>query len=154
VREGLGATYGIRAGFQQMHPAAFTMVISTAVDSSKAAAALAAIRKEYAQFRAEGVTEAEVGAIKTKLITEGREQLRRSPAVAHRVRELTLAGFPVDYLATYEARVQALGAATVNEGIRTRFPVEPLTIVVVAPSAEGLGADCVIKSPDEIARCE
>ena len=154
VREGLGATYGIRAGFQQVHPKAFTMVISTAVDNSKAAAALAAIRKEYAQFRSEGVTEAEVDPIKTKLIAEGREQLRRAPAVAQRLRELTLAGYPIDYLATYEAQVQALTVATVNEGIRMRFPKEPLTVVMVAPSAEGLGADCVIKAPEEIARCE
>ena len=70
VREGLGATYGIRAGFQQVHPKAFTMVISTAVDSTKAAAALAAIRKEYAAFRAEGVADAEISSVKTKLITK------------------------------------------------------------------------------------
>jgi zinc protease len=154
VREGLGATYGIRAGFQQIHPAAFSMVISTAVDSGKAAAALAAIRKEYARFRADGVTEAEVAPIRTRLIAEAREQLRRAPAVAQRVRELTLAGYPIDYLATYEEQVNGLGAATVNDGIRTRFPAEPLTVVIVAPSAEGLDADCVIKSPAEIARCE
>jgi zinc protease len=154
VREGLGASYGIRAGFQQVHRKAFTTIITTAVDSTKAAAVLAAIRKEYAHFRAEGVTEAEVEPIKTKLVTEAREQLRRSPRVAQRVRELTLAEFPIDYLATYEARVRALDAAAVNEGIRTRFPPEPLTIVMVAPSAEGLGADCVIKAPEEISRCE
>ena len=34
------------------------------------------------------------------------------------------------------------------------FPAPPLTIVMVAPSAEGLGADCVIKAAAEIARCE
>jgi hypothetical protein len=28
-----------------------------------------------------------------------------------------------------------------------------LTVVVVTPKAEGLGADCVIASLDEIARC-
>lgn len=154
VREGLGATYGIRAGFQQVHPKAFSMLVSTAVDNAKAAAVLAAIRKEYAAFHAEGVTEAEVAPIKTKLITETREQLRRPPAVAQRLRELMLAGFPADYLATYEAQVQALTVAAVNDGIRTRFPLEPLTVVMVAPSAEGLGADCVIKAPEEIGRCE
>jgi zinc protease len=153
VREGLGATYGIRAGFQQLHPAAFTMVISSAVDSARAAAALAAIRKEYAVFRS-GVTEAEVAPVRSKLISEAREQLRRSPAVAQRVREMTLSGYPIDYLATYEAQVNAQTPATVNAAIRARFPAEPLTVVVVAPSAEGLGADCVIKAPAEIGRCE
>lgn len=154
VREGLGAAYGIRASFQQLHPKAFTVVISTVVDNTKAAATVAAIRKEYARFRDEGVTEAEIEPLKTKLITETREQMRRAPAAAQRLRDLTLTEFPADYSATYEARVGTLTAAAVNEGIRLRFPAEPLTIVMVAPSAEGLGADCVIKSPDDLARCE
>jgi zinc protease len=154
VRQELGAAYGIRAGFQQVHPKAFTMIVSTAVDSTKAAAVLAAIRKVYASFHGDGVTDAEVSPLKTKLIAEANEQLRRSPAVAQRLRELTLAGFPIDYLNTYEAQVKALTVAMVNDGIRTRFPVEPLTVVMVAPSAEGLGADCVIKSLEEVSRCE
>ena len=64
--------------------------------------------------------------------------MRRAPSVALRLRELTLAGFPIDYLTTYEAQVQALSVATVNDGIRTRFPTEPLTVVMVAPSEKGL----------------
>ena len=154
VREGLGAAYGIRASFQQLHPKAFTVVISTVVDNTKAAATIATIRKEYARLLAEGVTEAEIAPIRTKLITESREQLRRSSGAASRIRDLALAGFPRDYLATYESRVGALAAAQINEGIRARFPKEPLTIVMVAPSAEGLGADCVIKTPAELSRCE
>jgi hypothetical protein len=34
------------------------------------------------------------------------------------------------------------------------MPKVPLTFVVIAPSADGFGADCVIKAPEEIARCE
>src|SRR5437764_1300506 len=44
-----------------------------------------------------------------------------------------LQGFPDDYLATYDARLRAYARA---------------------PSAAGLAADCVIRTPDEIARCE
>jgi len=44
-----------------------------------------------------------------------------------------LQGFPDDYLATYDALLRAYARA---------------------PSAAGLGADCVIRTPDEIARCE
>jgi hypothetical protein len=29
----------------------------------------------------------------------------------------------------------------------------PLTIAVVAPSADGLGADCVVKALEELDRC-
>jgi hypothetical protein len=67
---------------------------------------------------------------------------------------LALQNFSDDYVATYEARVNALDRAAIDDDIRTNFPKLPLTIVMVAPSAEGLGADCVIKSPAEIARCE
>jgi zinc protease len=154
VREGLGATYGIRAGFQQLHPKAFTLVINTAVDNAKVAATIAAIRKEYARMRADGVTEAEVEPIKTKLLTEFREGLRRALGAAGRVRDLAMAEYPSDHLAIFEARLRGLSAASVSEAIRARFPKEPLTIVVVAPSAQGLEADCVIKAPAELARCE
>ncbi len=38
--------------------------------------------------------------------------------------------------------------------MRTQFPKPPLTMVVIAPSAEGLAADCAIKSPEDLARCD
>lgn len=154
VRETLGATYGIRAGLQQLHPKALTFVINTLVDNTKAAAALAAIRQEYTRFRADGVTQAEIEPLQTKLVTETRERYRRVIGAAQSARDQALAGYPADYPATYEARLRALTPAAINEAIAARFPKEPLTIVMVAPSAEGLAADCVIKAPDEIVRCE
>ena len=154
VRERLGAAYSIRAGLQQLHPKAFLMTINTVVDTAKAADVLAAIRSEYAHFRDQGVREAEIEPLKIRLITEGRDHVRRSPALTGRVRDLALGEFPADYLATYEARVRAVTADAVNEGIRTRLPAPPLTIVMVAPSAEGLAADCVIKTPEAIDTCE
>ena len=154
VREGLGAAYGIRAGLQQTHPRAFSMVISSSVDNARAGPALAAIRKEYARFREEGVTEAEVAPLQIKLITEQREYVRRSWGAAGRLRDLIVGEFPADYLATYETRVAAATAAGVNEGIRTRLPAPPLTVVMVAPSADNLGADCVLKTPADLAKCE
>jgi zinc protease len=154
VREGLGATYGIRAGFQQVHPRVFSVVINTLVDNTKVAPVLAAIRTEYARLRDGGVTAAELEPLKTRFIADAREQMRRSPAAAQRLRDLLLADYPADYLASYEAQIGALDVEAVNAGIRTRFPREPLTVVIVTPSAEGLGADCVIKAPAEIAKCE
>ena len=154
VREKLGAAYRIGASFHQLHPKAFALVISTAVDNAKAAAAVDAIRQEYARLYAEAVPDAEIEPIKTKLLTEMREQTRRSGGAAARLRDLTQAGFPPDFLPTYEARVRAVTAAAVAEGIRANMPTAPLTFVVVAPSADGFGADCVIKAPEEIARCE
>jgi zinc protease len=154
VREKLGAAYRIGAGFHQLHPKAFALVISTAVDNAKAAAAVDAIRQEYARLHAEAVPEAEIEPLRTKLVTEMREQTRRSTSAAARLRDLTQTDFPPDFLPTYETRVRAVAASAVAEGIRLNMPKPPLTFVVVAPSSEGLGADCVIKAPEEIARCE
>ena len=154
VREKLGAAYRIGAGFHQLHPKAFALVINTAVDNAKAAAAVQAIRQEYARLFAEAVPEAEIEPLRTKLVTEMREQTRRSTSAAARLRDLTQTDFPPDFLPTYETHVRAVAAGAIAEGIRLNMPKPPLTFVVVAPSSEGLGADCVIKAPEEIARCE
>jgi zinc protease len=154
VREKLGAAYRISAGFHQLHPKAFALVVSTAVDNSKAAAAINAIRQEYGRFLADGVPNAELEPLKTKLVTEMNEQVRRSTGAAQRLRDLAQADFPKDFLPTYEARVRAVSAAAVAEGIRLNMPKPPLSFVVVAPSAEGMDADCIIKASEEIARCE
>jgi predicted Zn-dependent peptidase len=100
------------------------------------------------------VPNTEIEPLKTKLVAETSEQLRRSMSVAQRLRDLAQADFPPDFLPTYEARVRAVGAAAVTEGIRLNMPKPPLTFLVVAPSADGMGADCVIKAPEDIARCE
>ena len=83
---------------------------------------------------------------------EERESIEQR--VARALRDLIVGEFPADYLATYEARVAAVTAASVNDGIRTRLPAPPLTVVMVAPSGDGLGADCVIKAPADLAKCE
>lgn len=154
VREGLGATYGIRASLQQIHPEAFALNIATQVDSTKAAATLEAVRREYARLREGGVAGEEVEPLKTRLVTEMREQFRRSSGAAQSLRDIVLVGLPAAYAATFAERVQAISADSVSAGIRERMPAPPLTIVMVAPSAEGLGADCVIKSPEEVGTCE
>jgi zinc protease len=154
VRERLGAAYGISATLQQADAQSRTLVIRTPVANDKAKAALAAIRDEYALYVAEGATDDEVEPLKTVHITRHQERLQRSNTVATALLASTLNGFPDDYLATFAARVRSYTRAAVNDDIFTRLPKPPLTTVMVAPSAEGLDADCVIKALAEIARCE
>ena len=129
-------------------------MISTSVDSKRAVEALAAIRAEYANIVAEGVPEPVLTALITKLLGEIQESLRQSEGAARLVRAAMLAGYPDDHYATLEARVRGLTAADINDGLRTKFPKAPLAVVIIAPSANGFDADCVIKSPSEIGRCE
>jgi zinc protease len=154
VRERLGAAYGIAASLQSFDSATRGLLINTSVANDKAKDALATIRAEYARFFTDGVTDEEVEPLKTAYISRNQERLRRSTSLAALLLGLALQNFPDDYLPTYDARVRALNRAAVNAEILGKFPKPPLTVVMLAPSAEGLGADCVIKAPEEIARCE
>jgi zinc protease len=154
VRERLGAAYGISAVLQTVDATTRALFIHTPVANDKAKEALATIRSEYARFVADGVTDEEVEPLKTAYIGRNQDLTRRSPALAGLILGFTLQNFPDDYIASYAGRVRALDRGAINEDIRTKFPPPPLTFMMLAPSAEGLGADCVIRSPEEIARCE
>jgi zinc protease len=154
VRERLGAAYGISAGLQSVDLHTLALFIRTAVANDKAKDALAAIREEYARFVADGLTDGELDPLRVIFVRNQRERLRRAPALAANLLSLTLHDFPDDYLATYEQRIRGYGRSAVEVDARATFPREPLTTVLVTPSADGLAADCVIKSPEELARCE
>lgn len=154
VRERLGAAYGVSTSLQPVDLETRTLVIRTAVANEKAKGALAAIREEYARLIAEGVTDEQLEALKQVFITSHRDRLRRAPSVAANVLTQVLHDFPDEYLASYEARVRGYDRTAVNADMRATFPKPPLTVVAVTPSADGLAADCVIRSPDELARCD
>src|SRR6202011_4924894 len=107
--------------------------------------ALAAILAEYSGFVADGPTEAEIAPLKTIFVNRMNEALSRASSLAATLIMPTAFGFPDDYLATYEARVRAIDIPAINQDIRAKLPQQPLTVVVVAPSAAGFEADCVIK---------
>ena len=154
VREQLGAAYGISAGLQPVDLDTRTLFIRTAVANDRVKGAVAAIREEYARFLADGLTDAELESLKTIFVRNHRERLRRGPTVAADLLNLALHEFPDDYLATYEQRLRGYGRAAIEAEVRRQFPEPPLAMVVIAPSAEGLAADCAIKSPEDLARCE
>jgi len=114
---------------------------------------LAAIRTEYSRYVAEGPTDVEIEPRKRIFINRAHEMLRRAPATAAGLITAALHDFPDDFLTTYETRIRAYDIAAINADIRSKFPKPPLTIVIVAPSADGLEADCIIKSREEIAHC-
>jgi zinc protease len=154
IRERLGATYGISAGLYDVDMDSRALLIRTAVANDKASDVLAAIRAEYARYLAEGATDDEIEPLKTQLLSNTREGTRKPLGLANRLLSQIVLGYPDDYLATFEARVRGYDRAAINEDIRSRFPKAPLTIVMVTPSAEGLNADCVIRAPEEITRCQ
>jgi zinc protease len=154
VREKLGAAYGISASLQAVDLNTRTLFVRTAVANDKAKDALAAIRAEYAGFLANGIADAEVEALKTSFVESHRERVRRAPTLAAALIVPALRDFPDDYLAGYEQRMRGYSRAAIEADMRAQLPKPPLTTVVIAPSAEGFAADCVIQSPADLARCD
>lgn len=153
VRGKLGATYGIRASLTAFDHASYGLLVTSAVDSAKASAALDAVRDTYRAFLADGITADELDAQRAKMIQEVKDRTTKAAPTAQQAQALLMAGLPLDLLATQESRLKALTTDDVNRLSKSRMAKLPLTVVVVAPSAEGLAADCVIKSPDEIESC-
>jgi zinc protease len=154
VRDKLGATYSIRASLQAIDLNTRTLFVRTAVANDKAKDALAAIRAEYGGFLANGVTDAELEALKAGFVQSHRERLRRASTLAADLIVPALRDFPDDYLAGYEQRLRGYSRAAIEADMRVQLPKPPLTTVVIAPSAEGFAAHCVIQSPADLARCD
>ena len=154
VRERLGAAYGVSAALNLANPAAYVLSIRSLVANDGARDALAAMSEDYARFVSGGVTSEEVDAQRSRRTANRAEALRRPGNVAAIVLNAILNGWPNDALATYASRMASYPISEFNADLSNYFPRPPLTTVVVAPSADGWGADCVISSIDEAARCD
>ena len=154
VRDELGASYGSTAALPMLGGAARYLVISSSVDPASAPRALAVIRAEYERFRQEGLTGAEFDAARARVVNGIEEQARRAGPAAGLLRDLLRqerrAAEGLDVLEQLRHR---LTREDVNAHLRERWPEPPLTAVIVAPSAEGFGADCVVGRHDEPERC-
>jgi zinc protease len=154
VRDELGASYGSTAALPMLGGAARYLVISSSVDPASAPRALAVIRAEYERFRREGLTGAEFDAARARVVNGIEEQARRAGAAAGLLRDLLRQERRVaEGLDVLERLRHRLTREDVNALLRERWPEPPLTAVIVAPSADGFGADCVVGRRDEPERC-
>jgi predicted Zn-dependent peptidase len=98
------------------------------------------------------VTAQEVEPIKRRLMTGFPDAMRKSGSAAGTIRSALQNGQPFDAPDRYLTLVSSQKAEDIGRLITAKLP-ESLTTIVVTPSAEGLGADCVIRSLDELPRC-
>jgi zinc protease len=152
IREELGATYGSSSQLVPLGNEAVAFLISSAVDHALAGKALATLREGYERFHRDGVTEAEIAPLRARSVTGIEEGLTRSE-VAWRLRGVMMRGRNPDEVTTLAQRVAAVTAEEVNAVINERLPPPPLATVIVAPSAEGFGADCVVRRDQPIEAC-
>lgn len=154
LREALGSTYGAGSGFQVVGPGKRLIRLSGAIANDQVKPSLEALRQTYAAWQAKGITEAELKIARTRAVNDFRSAFDDPSRANGIVLAMMLANRPVDQILGYEARLAALNAQSVNEFILLKLPpVDRLLTVIVTPKADGLGADCVVRSLDEIATC-
>ncbi len=152
IREKLGAAYGASAGVSSLAGSNGVFAMESSVANDKVVAALAAMRQEYATFREGGVKPDEIEPIKQRMANSFADTMRRSGSAAGAIRSAILNGLPPDAPDRQVGWIRRQTAESVSALIRERLP-DALTVIVVTPKAEGLGADCVIGSLDELQRC-
>ena len=152
VRGEQGATYGISSGIGSLAPGLRTFSIRSALANDLALAAIARVREEYARWRKDGVTAAEVAASRELLATSIDRSVETPGGKAFSLVSMLRSKRSVEDEARYTERLRATEAAEVNRVVREKTP-ERLTTVIVAPKAEGFGADCVIRALKEIDSC-
>jgi predicted Zn-dependent peptidase len=155
VRVALGATYGVSTSITAVDRDQRLMVISMSVDTTKLSESIASLRKAYATWQQDGVSEREIAGHRTRFITS-RAATYGDPAAANRLVLGTLLAERT--LADIDGYAERIGKATpeaVNAVIKTKFPrAEDLLLVVVTPDAKAVaGTDCVIKTAVEVSSC-
>ena len=156
VRARLGAAYGISSRIVMLQPDQRLLAISTALSPDRAIPAIASMRKVYADWRRDGVADDEFAADRARNVNQFEAGLERPGGAAKSLIDFAAVGLEtqaVELLATLDEKVGAYTLADINAAIAQQFPDPPLLTVIVAPSADGFAADCVIHAIGEAKDC-
>lgn len=107
VREKRGLTYSVYSYFAPaLHAGAFTIGLQTRPDQAEQA--LAVVREVLERFTREGPTQAELDAAKANMVGGFALQLDSNRKLLGQVANIAWNELPLDYLDTWQARVQAI----------------------------------------------
>jgi zinc protease len=152
LREKLGATYGASASTKSIDGRTSLLQISSSVSNDKLQDVIATIRQEYSKLRKDGIMAEELARLVTARKTYVETTMRRENA-AYFMLDNMLDGRPFDFPNRYSEIVDNTSVEQVNNIINDRLPRDPLSFIVITPSAAGLNADCVIKAESELSKC-
>jgi zinc protease len=155
LREKLGATYGTGVSFSELAGVESQrfLKISAYVANDKVPDALATLRSEYSRFIARGVTDEELAPFKSQYKSLASGLTSHATSFVAMTRMAMLNGEEGDAAARMTEKIAVLTPNGINALIRKHMNEELLT-VIVTPSAQGLDADCVVKSFSDVAQCE
>jgi zinc protease len=131
-------TYGASSGF----PASLaggTFVIQTFTKNETAAEAIDVILGEITRFREEGPSEEEVKKAQNYMAGNFARSLQTPEALATRLTDIEVYGFPKNHLETYLERVRSVGLNDIHRVVREHIRVDDLLFVLVAPASETSG---------------
>ncbi len=136
VREKRGLTYGV---YSYLSPRDLAATYRGGVSSAngKIAEAIAVISDEWAKAAHEGITKAEMDAAKTYLTGAYPLRFDGNARIAGILVAMQMQDLPIDYIATRNARVEAVTLADVNRVASELLQPEGLRFVVVG-KPEGL----------------
>ncbi len=154
LRASLGSTYGASAGLILVGPGKRLVALRSAVDNGQVKASVEALKGAYARWRSEGVTQPELAATTSRMITGFRDAIDDPSRANALAIGMQLANRDISELYSYEARIRGIDRTALNLFLAERFPApEKMITVIVTPSADGLGATCVVRAAVEAMRC-
>lgn len=130
VRVKRGLTYGVYSYLVPMDHAELILG-SLASDNAKAADAITVIRDQWAKMAESGVTEAELAAAKTYLTGAYPLRFDGNDKIARILVGMQLDDLPISYIATRNAKIEALSVEDLNRVAKRLLKPENLRFVVV-----------------------
>ncbi len=128
-------TYGAGSAFSTgMAGGSFS--IGTFTKNETLGEALDVILAEIDKYRKSGATADELTKAKNYMAGEFARSLQSPGALASRLTDIELYGFPQDYLTRYIERVRAVSADDVRRAVQKHFRRDDRVLVLVAPAAQ------------------
>jgi len=128
-------TYGIGSGFSSSLYGG-TYSISTFTKNATVDQMIDGVLEEIRKYRTEGATAAELKKAQNYLAGSFARSLQSPEALASRLTDIELYGFPKDYLETYIQKLRAVSLEDVQRVVKKYFQVDDLLIVLVGPGKE------------------
>jgi zinc protease len=128
-------TYGVSSGFSaNLYGGSYA--ISTFTKNATVAEMMDAVLAEIGKYRAKGATAEELKKGQNYIVGSFSRSLQSPEALAMRLSNIELYGFPANYLDTYIERLRAVTLADVRRVIEKYFLLDDLVIVLVTNAQE------------------
>jgi zinc protease len=152
VRATLGSTYGASASLATIGPEQRVITLSANVDPAQTDASIAALRRAYADWYDNGITDVELRNQRERMVTSWASAYRDPAGANRQILPLLITNRSLDDINDFDKRLEALTPDIVNAFIKQRFPKpDDLMLVVGAPEGASHPAACTVKSWRDVA---